>query len=141
MCLPSSVTYSTPLSVSTVLIPETGVVSGCARGAKQSALGHVLYEQVRVYYPQESAHALHGEIVGVGLRLQLAYLGQTEALEKLEALMKKLHTPMRLEDVGVTLNDEFTERYIQFVTSVSMVPDSEEEKQRVRSAMQKCYGA
>lgn len=123
-----------------LLIPQTGIVSGCARGAKQSALGHVLYEQVRVYYPTESAHALHGEIVGVGLRMQLVYLNQPELLRQLEDFMRRLHTPMRLEDIGVSLNDEFMERYIQYVISIGMVPDSEAENERIRQAMRICYG-
>lgn len=80
-------------------IAVTGMVSGCARGQGQSALAHGLYESVRTLFTQEAAGCLHGEIVGVGLRLQLAY--DQKDLSALDHTMRTLGLPMYLRDIHV----------------------------------------
>lgn len=122
-----------------LLIPSTGIVSGCARGARQSALAHVLYEQVRVHYPRESQKAIHGEIVGVGLRMQLAYNREYKEQEKLEKFMKEIGAPINLQDVGVELTENFMNCFIQHVIKIKMISDTDLEKARLREAMMRCY--
>lgn len=57
----------------------TGMISGTARGSLQSAIGHAVYEEARKQFPRETACALHGEIVGVGLIYQTRYTGVRQA--------------------------------------------------------------
>lgn len=82
-------------------IITTGMVSGIARGMYQSAIGHAFYEVVRSLYPQESKPWLHGEVVGVGLRLQERYGGYGEEEALLTAFMTRLHMPLTLTDISL----------------------------------------
>lgn len=74
-------------------IPATGMVSGCARGARQSALAHLVYERARICFPKELLHMIHGELVGVGLRAQLLFLCLREELAEITEFMHSLHMP------------------------------------------------
>ena len=84
-------------------IAATGMVSGCARGQGQSALAHGLYEAARTLFAREAAGYLHGEIVGVGLRLQLAYDDSDPS--DLDRILSALGLPMHLRDIGIPEND------------------------------------
>ena len=85
-------------------IPATGIISGLARGNGQSALAHGLYESVRTLFTREAAGFLHGEIVGVGLRLQLAFEGKDGT--ELDTAMKTMGLPMFLKDLHVPETEE-----------------------------------
>ena len=87
-------------------IPATGLVSGCARGAKQSALAHLLYERARACFPKELLHVVHGELVGVGLKAQLLFHGQKGLLDEIIAFMRGLHMPETLEELGLPFTRE-----------------------------------
>lgn len=87
-----------------LIIAGTGVVSGAARGQGQSAMAHTLYETIRTLYPKESASSLHGEIVGVGLRIQQRYDNSDTAY--LDSMMSKLKAPMRLRDLYIPESEE-----------------------------------
>ena len=80
-------------------VAATGMVSGCARGRGQSALAHGLYEAARTLFTREAAGYLHGEIVGVGLRLQLEYDGRD--LKDLDRILASLGLPMHLRDISI----------------------------------------
>ncbi len=85
-------------------VAATGIVSGCARGQGQSALAHGLYEAARTLYTAEAAGYLHGEIVGVGLRLQLAYDRRDGS--GLDRILSSLGLPMHLRDIGMREDGE-----------------------------------
>lgn len=87
-------------------IVTTGLVSGIARGMYQSAIGHAFYEVIRSLYPQESKPWLHGEVVGVGLRLQELYGGYTEEEAQLAALMARLNMPLTLMEIAVPADED-----------------------------------
>lgn len=84
-------------------VAATGMVSGCARGRGQSALAHGLYEAARTLFTREAAGYLHGEIVGVGLRLQLKYDGRD--LKDLDRILTSFGLPMHLRDIAIPEND------------------------------------
>ena len=82
-------------------IITTGMVSGIARGMYQAAMGHAFYEVIRTLFPQESKPWLHGEIVGVGLRLQELYAGNLPEAVQLTDFMQNLGMPLSLADLFV----------------------------------------
>lgn len=82
-------------------IAVTGMISGLARGAFQSALGHAFYEAVRTMWPRESASALHGEIVAVGLLIQETLDEQTASLRELRDFMTAAQMPTTLHELGL----------------------------------------
>lgn len=82
-------------------IISAGMVSGIARGMYQAAMAHAFYEVIRSMFPYESKPWLHGEVVGVGLRLQEMYNGDMQELAALTQLMQQLQMPISLADIFV----------------------------------------
>lgn len=78
---------------------HTSIVSGFSSGSGQLALAHGLYDFVRREFPAESRGAMHGEIVGVGLIMQMDYNGSTEEkISELVDFMKHFKMPITLEE-------------------------------------------
>lgn len=99
-------------------IITTGMVSGIARGMYQAAMAHAFYEVIRTLFPQNSKPWLHGEIVGVGLRLQELYAGNLPEAEQLTALMRELGMPLSLADLSLPAAD-----VPQHIAATSPLPD------------------
>ncbi len=59
-------------------IVGAGIVSGISGGARQTALAHAFYFFVRSRYTAAATRFTHGELVAVGLVLQLAYYGRVQ---------------------------------------------------------------
>lgn len=114
-------------------IPATGFVSGCARGQGQSALAHSLYESVRSLYTTEAAQALHGEIVGVGLRVQLRYDGLDST--QLDQLMAQYHMPMTLQDLSISTDPAALHALAQDMLGRDMIHRDVENEQRLIEAL------
>lgn len=114
-------------------IPATGVISGFARGQGQSALAHGLYESVRTLYTKASADDLHGEIVGVGMRLQLAFDGKN--LSSLDAAMKKLYLPMHLRDIHAEENEDAYKAIAKELVGMDLLTQFSDGEERVVNAL------
>ena len=114
-------------------IPVTGLVSGCARGQGQSALAHALYESVRTLFTREAADALHGELVGVGLRAQLRYDGLDG--QALDAIMTATHMPMTLHELGVSPDEDALDRLTENMLTRDMIHPEAENAGRLREAL------
>lgn len=80
----------------------TGVISGLARGSKQLAIAHSLYNNSTTVYPEVWRNYLHGEIVSVGVVLQ-EYFNRApqEELEDYISIAKDLGAPVCLRDLGL----------------------------------------
>ncbi len=80
---------------------HTSIVSGFSSGSGQLALAHGLYDFVRREFPAESRGVMHGEIVGVGLIMQMDYNGSTEEkISELVDFMKHFKMPITLEEIN-----------------------------------------
>lgn len=100
-------------------IITTGMVSGIARGMYQAAMAHAFYEVIRTLFPHDSKPWLHGEIVGVGLRLQELYAENLPEAEQLTAFMRELNMPFSLADLSVPIRSDI----LQMIASTSPLPD------------------
>lgn len=114
-------------------IPATGVVSGAARGRMQSALGHCLYESVRTAFIKEAAGALHGELVGIGLRMQLIYDCGVSAL--IDPMMEALRLPMRLSEVNIPATEKNLNCLLETILASSFTADRNYDVERIRKAL------
>ena len=83
-------------------IAGAAMVSGTARCSRQSALAHAVYEWTRRFRPEEVRSALHGEIVGVGLRAQGLFNGDSTMMQTLEDTLRALRMPMTLSGLGLS---------------------------------------
>jgi len=116
------------------LIAMTGVISGLARGSNQTAIGHKIYESLRALYPREVYSFLHGEMVAIGLIVQIAYNGDEDA-DAFAARMRALGMPTTLSEIGVAPTAENKQRlYDTLCKSSAMAGMTAEEQARVWDA-------
>ena len=86
---------------------HTSVVSGFSCGVNQLALAHGLYDCVRRSFTREAADMLHGEIVAVGVLMQLKFNGMPDAyVAEVRALMRHMHMPLTLAGLGIEPSKE-----------------------------------
>ena len=69
-------------------IVGAGIVSGISGGSRQVSFGHRFYYFARTRHPAEASRRTHGEVVAVGLVLQLAYYGRMDEAEALAARLR-----------------------------------------------------
>lgn len=113
----------------------TGVISGLARGSKQLAIAHALYNSSTTVFPETWRNYLHGEIVSVGVLLQEFYNEAPEAeIEDFLMLNRKMGVPVCLNDLGIAGTakelDDLHQAIIKDFTDFSA-----EEKRKLRVAM------
>ena len=70
-------------------------------GQYQSAIAHAAYEAVRTHFTDEARAAMHGEIVAVALFWQLRFSGMEELQAPLRNVMRGLHMPLTLCEIGI----------------------------------------
>lgn len=116
-------------------IALTGIVSGMMQGRGQAALAHALYNFLRTNYTEETRAFLHGEIVGVGLRLQALYNKNVELEERITKFMADRGMPTSLQDLGIPNQPEVKEQIFRALSKNNMVEDSEEAKERLRQGI------
>ena len=87
--------------VTYINIAVTGIISNITRSFNQSALAHMIYYGIRTCFTREARQALHGEIVAVGLFVQLHYNGLGGEMENLKEFMRHLDMPLSLRELGV----------------------------------------
>ena len=86
---------------------HTSVVSGFSCGVNQLALAHGLYDCVRRSFTKEAAHMLHGEIVAVGMLMQLKFNEMDASyISDVRALMEHMQLPVTLRQLGITPSAE-----------------------------------
>ena len=100
-------------------IITTGMVSGIARGMYQAAMAHAFYEVIRTLFPHDSKPWLHGEIVGVGLRLQELYAGNRLEAAQLTDFMRQLGMPLSLTDLSIPVTEDIP----HIIARTSPLPD------------------
>lgn len=86
---------------------HTSIVSGFADGSGQLAIGHATYDYMRTYNTEKSLKYLHGELVAVGVLVQMYYNQDTpEEIEAVRSLMLDLDMPVTLRDVDYEPTEE-----------------------------------
>ena len=66
------------------------------------ALAHGMYDGIRKYYTEEASAFLHGEIVAVGILIQMAYNDcSKDEIAAVKNMMKDMDMPITLTDIGL----------------------------------------
>lgn len=102
-------------TVTFINIAVTGVISGIARGLGQSAIGHEFYYAVRTHFTKEAIKFLHGEVVAVGLLMQLYYNQTPELVDVFRSFMKKLEMPVCAADLGIEPSEENYNKVFEYI--------------------------
>ena len=91
-----------------------GFVSGISGGARQTALAHAFYFFSRHRYTAQAVRFTHGELVAVGLVLQLAYYGRPDKARAFAARLRGWGLPASLGDLGFSHGPEDVEACIDY---------------------------
>lgn len=82
-----------------------GFVSGISGGKRQTALAHRFYFFVRAHHPAAAARLTHGELVAIGLVLQIAYYGRFDEARALAARLRGWGLAASLGDLGLPTDE------------------------------------
>ena len=96
-------------------IVGAGVVSGISGGARQTALAHWVYFFTRERYTAQAVKYTHGELVAVGLVLQLAYSGRTTEAEAFAARLRGWGLAASMGDLGVPFGDDDVAAFMEYM--------------------------
>ncbi len=107
----------------------TSMVSGFSSGSDQLAVAHGLYDGIRKYFPGESKDVLHGEIVAVGILMQLKFNRDSEEeYQKILSMMKEMNMPLKLRDLGVDPTSENLKMLTEYNAAKNGITDEREYK-------------
>ena len=117
-------------------VAATGMISGMARGSNQCAIAHKVYENLRTLFPLTVKDFLHGEMVAIGLLVQLHYNGRENEVEPFRAGMRSHGMPTTLRDLGIEPTAEnVAALYDKLVHSTAMAGTTPEEQERLTAAL------
>lgn len=113
---------------------HTSVVSGFSCGVNQLALAHGLYDCVRRSFTKEAAHMLHGEIVALGVLMQLKFNEMDSSyIADVRALMQHMKLPVTLTQLGIVPTVENLNTLIDYLIPATAL--SEDDRPRLQSAL------
>ncbi len=96
-------------------IVGAGFVSGVAGGARQTALAHRFYFFARQRDPATARRWTHGELVAVGLVMQLAYYGRTDEAKALATRLRGWGLPASMGELGLPSGPAETEACVEYM--------------------------
>ncbi|MCQ2386105.1 MAG: iron-containing alcohol dehydrogenase [Clostridia bacterium] len=119
-------------------IAMTGIVSGISKGSNQCAIAHKFYEATRSSFYYEAQNALHGELVAMGLLVQLAYGGKDPSAIRCRLIDMGL--PTRLSEIHVPVEEHTLTVYTDKICRSSAInDDSPASRAAVRQALMAIY--
>ena len=118
-------------------IPITGTIANITQSFSQSAIAHSFYDAVITYFPLESKGALHGEIVAVGLFIQLYYNRLPGDEAALRDFMKGMDMPLSLDECGVPSTDENLAKLEAYLIDSPYVAKTEDSYRILHEAMER----
>jgi glycerol dehydrogenase len=83
-------------------IALTGTVSSLVSGGRQLAIAHTFYDSVCKNFKAQQKKFLHGEIVSVGIRLQMCVNGLgAKEIDEAERFLSSLGAPVAMRDIEI----------------------------------------
>lgn len=108
---------------------HTSIVSGFADGSGQLAVAHATYDFMRNHNTEKSASYLHGELVAVGLLIQMAFNKMShDELEKVRSAMRYMNMPLTLSDIGFDTSDESLSFFLDTIAKASNIYTAQEKE-------------
>ncbi len=117
-------------------IVGAGIVSGISGGKRQTALAHRFYFFMRARHPARAASLTHGELVAIGLVLQLAYYGRFGEAEALAARLRGWGLAASMSDLGLPHDEADADACFDFLAATrEMKAAGEAALPRLRQAL------
>lgn len=115
-------------------IAVTGLLSNMTKSYDQSALAHLFYYAVRAEFTRQSSHILHGELVSMGLIIQLYFNQMDETLSQIRSFMEQYDLPQTLGEIDIPETEENLQILLNyFLNSRFLNPEDEG---RIRSGIE-----
>ena len=118
-----------------VNVAATGVVANITKSFRQSNLAHDFYYCARTLFTKETSVFIHGEIVAVGLLMQLFYNRTPEQEEPLRTYMRSMDLPLTLAEIGIEPTEENLASIEEFMRPTRGVIQTEEGYARLHDAI------
>lgn len=116
----------------------TGIISGISKGSNQCAIAHKFYEETRSFFYEESKDFVHGELVAMGLIIQLAY-NDLDYLSMRERLIK-MQLPIKLSDINISVCEDTLNKFTEeLCRSTAIQNSSDDSKAAIRKALLTIY--
>ncbi len=116
----------------------TGLISDLSTGGKQLAVAHNFYDAVCYLHKDVRQSYLHGELVGLGLALQMSINGTSdEEIQEMENFLKSIDCPTKLTDVGIPVDAGTVQALIDFVANKT-IPGDKALYEKIVKGMQYC---
>lgn len=110
---------------------HTAVVSGFSCGVDQLALAHGLYDFMRRSFTQEAEGILHGEIVAVGILMQLKFNQMNpHYINEVRELMQHMKIPTKLSEIGFTTNESNIRLLLDYLIPATALTAADEPRLR-----------
>ena len=117
-----------------------GIVSGISGGARQTALAHGFYFFARSSYTADAVRYTHGELVAVGLVLQLAYYGRVKEAESFAARLRGWGLAASLGDLGFSYRPDDADACMEYLCGMDeMKAAGEGAVPRLREALKAVF--
>lgn len=116
---------------------HTSIVSGFADGSGQLAIAHATYDFIRNHYTVPGSAFLHGELVAIGLLIQMAFneMSQNE-IEQIRSAMRYMNMPLTLKDIGYDTSEQGMEFFIKTIASDTDITSAAEYEKLKRAVME-----
>lgn len=98
----------------------TGLVSNLSTGGKQLALAHNFYDAVCCMYKDVRRRYLHGELVGLGIPLQLGVNGVSSGeIQDIRDFLKGIGVPVTLSEIGISGDEATLEQLTDYILNAT----------------------
>ena len=91
------------------------MVSGISGGARQTALAHWVYFFLRERYTAKAVKYTHGDLVAIGLVLQLAYYGRMDEARAFAARLRGWGLAASMGDLGFPLGEDDVKAFMEYM--------------------------
>ncbi len=103
-------------------IAITGVCSGFASGSNQLAMAHTFNNALRTGYTELMNEHLHGEVVGVGIIVQM-YYNESPFINSYKEICRDLNLPTTIRQLNITPNEEAFDYILKFTLNRMQIQD------------------
>ena len=118
------------------LLLHTSLISGFARGSNQQKLAHGIYYYARTVFTDECRKFLHGEIVAVGIPLQLYFNGaSSEEISEVRSLMEYMNMPLSLTEIGFDVSSKESRKALVDYLIDSTVDVNEKDRDKLERGL------
>ncbi|WP_343247195.1 iron-containing alcohol dehydrogenase [Diplocloster hominis] len=114
---------------------HTSIVSGFADGSGQLAVAHATYDFIRNYHTSKGSAFLHGELVAIGLLIQMAFNRcPASEIDQIRRIMREMDMPLTLNEIGYDTSKESLDFFTKHLAADSDIT-SEAEILRLNNAV------